>query len=159
MWTLRRDEVVTKPRFDIQSKKFMFTITLNPNDFYIVDRLPNNTKMNSAYFVTNIFILFEQAIFPRRMALHQKQLVVHLDNCSVHTSLASRNWLEEHGMRRMPQPSYSWSGPLWLLLVSYSERENRTDSDRWRRPVFESLQTVLRAIDREELNKVFQTWV
>jgi histone-lysine N-methyltransferase SETMAR len=107
MWTLSRDDVVTKPRLDIQSQKFMFTIIWNPSGFYVVDRLPNDTKMNRAYFVTNILIPLEQAIFRRRRAPHQKQLVIHFDNCSIHTSRASRDWLDEHDMRRMSQPLYS----------------------------------------------------
>jgi hypothetical protein len=38
-------------------RKFMFTIMWNASGFYIVDRLLNDTKMNSNYFVTNILIL------------------------------------------------------------------------------------------------------
>jgi hypothetical protein len=64
MWTLSRDDVATKPRQQIQSKMFMFTIIWNPTGFYVVDRLPNDTKMNSDYFVTNEFISLEQMIFP-----------------------------------------------------------------------------------------------
>jgi uncharacterized membrane protein len=59
----------------------MFTIIWNPSGFYVVDRLPNDTKMNSAYFVTNIFIPLiplEQAIFLRGRAPHQKRLAIHL---------------------------------------------------------------------------------
>jgi hypothetical protein len=59
MWTLSRDDVVTKPRHEIQSNKLMFTIIWNPSGFYVIDRLPNHRKMNSAYFVTNIFIPIE----------------------------------------------------------------------------------------------------
>jgi hypothetical protein len=44
MWTLSRDDVVTKPRLDIQSKKFIFTIIWNPSGFYVIDRLPNDIK-------------------------------------------------------------------------------------------------------------------
>jgi hypothetical protein len=55
MWTLPRDDVVTKPRQQIQSKKFMFTIIWNPTGFYVFDRFPNDTKMNSDYFVTNAY--------------------------------------------------------------------------------------------------------
>jgi hypothetical protein len=65
MSTLSRDDVVIKPRLDIQSTKFMFTIIWNPSGFYVVDRLPNHSKMNNAYFMTNILIPLEQAIFPR----------------------------------------------------------------------------------------------
>jgi hypothetical protein len=56
MWTLSRDDVATKPRQQIQSKKFMFTIIWNPIGFYIVDRFPNDIKMNRDYFETNILI-------------------------------------------------------------------------------------------------------
>jgi hypothetical protein len=122
-------------------QKFMFTIIWNPSGFYIVDRLQNDTKMNNGYLVTNIPTRFEQAIFPRGRASHQKWFMIHLDNCSVHTSRTSTDWLEEHGMRRMSHLSnlFTWFGPLWLLLVSYSERKTRTDSDGWRGPVFECL--------------------
>jgi hypothetical protein len=67
----------------------MSTVIWNPTGFYVVDRLPNDAKMNSAYFVTNILTPLEEAIFPQGRAPHQKRLVVHLDNCSVHTSWAS----------------------------------------------------------------------
>jgi hypothetical protein len=74
--------------------KIMFAIIWNSGGFYVVDRLPSHTKMNSTYFVTKILILLEQAIFPRGRAPYEKRLVVHLDNCSVHTSRISINWLE-----------------------------------------------------------------
>jgi hypothetical protein len=64
MWTLSRDNVATKSRQQMQSKKFMFKIIWNPTGFYNVNRLPNDTKMNSDYFVTNILISLEQMIFP-----------------------------------------------------------------------------------------------
>jgi histone-lysine N-methyltransferase SETMAR len=107
MWTLSRDDVATKPRHSIQSRKFMFTIIWNLTGFYVIDRLPDDTKMNSAYFITNILTPLEQAIFPQGRAPHQKRLVIHLDNFSVHTSRVSTEWLEEHDRRRMPQPPYS----------------------------------------------------
>jgi histone-lysine N-methyltransferase SETMAR len=63
--------------------------------------------MNSAYFVTNIFIPLEQAIFPRGKASHERRYVIHLDNCSVHTSRVSTDWLEERSILRIPHPPYS----------------------------------------------------
>jgi hypothetical protein len=72
IWTLSRDDVITKPRFDIQSKEFMCMIMWNSSGLCIVDRLPNNTKMNSDYFMKSIFIPFEQAIFARRRSSYQK---------------------------------------------------------------------------------------
>jgi hypothetical protein len=88
-WLLSRNNVLKKPRLDIQSKKFMLTIIWNPSSFHVVDRLPNDIKINSAYFVTNVLILLiplEQVIFPRGRAPHEKRLVISIDNCPVHTS-------------------------------------------------------------------------
>jgi hypothetical protein len=107
MWTLSRDDVVIKPRQQIQSKKFMFTIIWNPTGFYVVDRLPNDTKMNSDYFATSIHISLEQLIFPCRRAPHEKRLVVSVDNRPVHKSRGSADWLEKHGIYRMPDQFYS----------------------------------------------------
>jgi hypothetical protein len=63
--------------------------------------------MSSDYFVPNIFIPLEQVIFLQGKAPHQKRPVIHLDNCSVHTSPTSTDFLEQHGMRRIPCPPYS----------------------------------------------------
>jgi hypothetical protein len=54
MLTLSRDYMATKSRLDIQSKKFVCTIIWNPSGFYVVNRLLNDVKMNSAYFVTDM---------------------------------------------------------------------------------------------------------
>jgi hypothetical protein len=59
MWILSRDDVVTKPRHDIQSKKFMLKSIWNPSGFYVVERLLNDPKKNNHYFVTHLLILFE----------------------------------------------------------------------------------------------------
>jgi hypothetical protein len=98
MWTLSRDDVATKPRQRIQSKKFMFTMIWNPSEFYAVERLANDTRMNTDYFVRNILIFLEQMIFPWKRAPREKRLMVSVDNWSVHTSRGSTDWLEKHGI-------------------------------------------------------------
>jgi hypothetical protein len=136
MWALSRDHVVTKPRLDIQSKKFMLTITWNPNGFHAVDRLPNDMKMNSAYFLTNVLIILEDAIFARGSALHTKRLMIHLDNCLVHTNCTSTDSLEEHNIARMPyQPSSSDLDPsafyLFATVKEKLERIQLADEDEF----------------------------
>jgi histone-lysine N-methyltransferase SETMAR len=129
MWTLSRDDVVTKSRHDIQSKQLMFTIIWNPSGFYVISRLPNYSKMNSVYFVTNIFIPIEQAIFPGGKAPHERRRVVHFDSYSVHTSRISTEWFEEHSILRMPHPPHSPElAPSDFYCFCYSQRKTRTDS-------------------------------
>jgi hypothetical protein len=160
MWTLSRDDVATKSRQQIQNKKFMFTIIWNLSGFYVVDRVSNDTKLNSDYFVRNILTPLEEAIFPQGRAPHHKRLMTHLDNCSVHTSRASTEWLEERDMRRMPQPPYSpdLTPSDFYLFPTVKEKLERTqvaDEEQF----LESLRAILRGIDQEELNRVFQAWV
>jgi hypothetical protein len=87
-------------------QKFMFTIMWNSRGFYIVDKLQNNVKMNNEYFITERLSPFEQSIFPRRRTRHQKLLMIHIDNCSVHASPASAHWFQEPDMHHIPHPPY-----------------------------------------------------
>jgi hypothetical protein len=84
--------------------------------------------MNSDYFVTNVLPPLEEAIFPQERVPHQKRLMIHLNNCSVHTSRASTKWLEEHDMRRMPQPPHSPDLALndFYLFLTVKEKLERT---------------------------------
>jgi hypothetical protein len=114
----------------------MLTIIWNPRGFYVVDRLPNDMKMNSAYFVTNVLILLEEAIFPQGRALRERWLVIHLDNCSIHTSRVSTDWLEEHDIFRMPQPLYSSDLPysdfyLFPIVKEKLERIQLADENQF----------------------------
>jgi hypothetical protein len=136
MWTLSRDDVAIKSSQQIHSKKFIFTIIWNPTGFYVVDRLPNDTKMNSDYFVTNILIFLEQRIFHCRRAPHGKRLVVSVDNCSVHTCCGSTNCLEKHDIHRMPDQHYSSNLATrdWNLFSSVKvklERIHLADEDQF----------------------------
>jgi hypothetical protein len=63
-------------------------------------------------------------------------------------------------MLRMPQPPYSPDlAPsdfyLFLTVKEKLERTQMADEDQF----FESLEAILRCIDQEELNTVFQAWV
>jgi hypothetical protein len=116
--------------------------------------------MNSDYFVTNVLIALEQMIFPCRRAPHENRLVVSVGNCSVHTSRDSTDWLEKYGIYRMSDQSYSLNlatSDLYLFstVKEKLERIHLADEDQ----CFECLQGVLRGLDQQELNRVFQVWV
>jgi transposase len=54
MWTLARDEVVKKPRRDIQTAKVMFMVMWNPFGFHLIDKLPTSGRTNNESSTTNI---------------------------------------------------------------------------------------------------------
>jgi hypothetical protein len=50
----------------------MVTIIWNPRGFHVIDKLLNDTKMNSDYFVTKVLSQLKQTIFLRGRAADQK---------------------------------------------------------------------------------------
>jgi transposase len=63
--------------------------------------------MDNDYFTTNVLAPLRKEFIPENRAQHPKLLVVHIDNCSIHTSGATQPFMSEHQMSRMPQLSYS----------------------------------------------------
>jgi hypothetical protein len=86
--------------------------------------------------------------------------MVSVDNCSVHASRGSTEWLEKHGIYRMSDQFYSpavATSDLYLFstVKEKLERIHLADEDQF----FECLQGVLRSLDQQELNRVFQASV
>jgi hypothetical protein len=107
MWSLARDNVATNVRNDFQSQKIMFTIMWNPHRFYVVNRLPENTTMNSTYYTSNILQPLYDCFFPGGHVGQTRKLVIHVDNCSIHKSAQAEQFMANHKMVRMPHPPYS----------------------------------------------------
>jgi hypothetical protein len=107
MWSLARDDVTTNVRHDFQTKKIMFTIMWNPHNFYVVNRLPENTKMNSTYYTTNVLKPLYNCFFPDGYVGQKRKLVIHVDNCSIHKSREAEQFMADHKMVRMPHSPYS----------------------------------------------------
>jgi hypothetical protein len=94
------------------------------------------------------------------MAPHAKRLMVSADNCSVHTSRGSTDWLEKHDIHRMSDQFYSHNlatSDLYLFSTVKEKLEwiHLADEDHF----FECLQGVVKGLDQQELNRVFQASV
>jgi hypothetical protein len=138
----------------------MFTIIWNLHSFHVVDKFPNDAKMNRDYFVTKILSPFEQTIFSRGRVAHQKLFVVHPHYSSIHTSQASTSWLKEYGMRRMIHASYlddlaRIDFYLFSIGKEKLERIRVGDEDQ----LFECLHEIFGDTNHDELNRGFRAWV
>jgi hypothetical protein len=107
MWTLARDEVVTRPMRDTQTAKFMFTVMWNLLGFHGIDKLLTGAKMNNEHFTINILARLAEKISPERRTAHAQRLIVHMDKCSIHTSGAAEDYQKQNNMMRLRRPSYS----------------------------------------------------
>jgi histone-lysine N-methyltransferase SETMAR len=113
--------------------------------------------MNNGYFETKILSPFEQVIFPRGRAAHQKRIMVHLDNCSVHISLVSISWLEKYGMCYVLHPPYSPDLALSDFHLSSIVKEKlEWIQVRQENQLYECSQEILEDINHNKLNWVFR---
>jgi hypothetical protein len=115
--------------------------------------------MNSHYFVINILTLLEQSTFRQGRVPHEKRLVVHVDNCSLHTGRVSRKWPNQHNIVHMPQPPYSPDlapSHFYSFLTVIEKLQNIAlrDEDQ----LFECLIEIAAGLDQTELNRVFHAW-
>jgi histone-lysine N-methyltransferase SETMAR len=144
----------------MQTKKFMFTIMWNPRGFHVIGKLPVSTTMNSDDFTVKILETPEQRIFPDGRKPHAKRLVVHLDNCSVHTSAATMHCMDEHGMRRLIHPPYSPNlAPSDFYLFPRAKEKLLDIAVVDEDDLFYRLQEILNEIPAAELRQVFQNWM
>jgi transposase len=112
--------------------------------------------MDSDYFTTNVLAPLREEFIPRDRTQHPKPLVVHMDNCSIHTSGAAQRFISEHQMSRMPLPFHSPDlAPsdfyLFPTVKNRLERIHRVDGN----DLFEQLLEILRATPVDELELVF----
>jgi histone-lysine N-methyltransferase SETMAR len=127
MWTLTRDDIATKPRPDIHTKKSMFTVLWNPLVFHVVDKLRTGAKMESNYFITNVLGLLEQKNFPTGRNPHAKRLTIHPGNRSIHTSRTAEEYIGQHNMIRLQHPPYSPDlAPSDFYLIPATEEKPQT---------------------------------
>jgi hypothetical protein len=83
--------------------------------------------------------------------------VISVDICSVHTSRVSTGCLEKYGIHRMPDQPYSHNLAISDLYLFSTVKEKLERIHLAHENQFlECLQGVLRGLDQQELNRVFQ---
>jgi histone-lysine N-methyltransferase SETMAR len=154
MWTRTRDDVATKPRSDIHTKKSMFTVLWNPLGFHVVDNLRTGAKMESDYFTTKIHGPLEQKVFPTGRNPHAKRLTIHLDNCSIHTGRTTEEYIRQHNMTWLQHPPYSPDlAPSHFYLFPTIKEKLKGVQMPGEEDLFYRLQEILNSISSKELDK------
>jgi hypothetical protein len=160
MWTLTRDDVATKPKNNIHTKKFMFITFWSPLEFPVVDKLATGAKMDSDCFIPNVLAQLERKMFPDGRRRYAKRLTIHLDNCSVHTSGASEAYLTEHSMIRLKHPPYSPDlAPSDFYLFPTVKEQLKDIEMIDEEDLFNRLKEILNEIPRKELDRVSGAWI
>jgi hypothetical protein len=107
MWSVARDDVATIVMNDIRMTTHMFTIMQNPRGFHVINQLPDCSKMNNEYYITTVPTPVHEKFCSGGSEDCGRPLIIRVDNCSVHTTVATQQFMSDHRMIRMAQPPYS----------------------------------------------------
>ena len=113
---------------------------------------------NSVQFVKSLR-RFRKKVNARRRKTHCSNVILHFDNCRVHTPKRVRSYLEKHRIKILPHPPYSPDispcdfylfGPLKSYLEGYSTNNYRDLKIQ--------VKKYLKNIEKETLKKVMDAW-
>jgi transposase len=116
--------------------------------------------MNSECFATNILMRLEEKIFPEGRTGHAKRLIARMDNCSIHRSGATEDYIKQNNVMRLRHPPYApgFAPSDFYLFPSIKEKLKNiriVEEDA----LFHRLQELLNEIPIKELRKAFDTCI
>jgi transposase len=159
-WSFSREDGSKRMRQQIGTKKIILTIIWGADGFLVVDLMTWQCSFNSEYFVSYVLAPIIAKVFLRGRIPHTRRLQLHLDNCRVHFSKASEQFMTENHIGRVPHPPYSPDRALldfWLFgHVKISLAGQTFDEPE---QLLEAIIEFLNEIQPPEVVTVFSQWV
>jgi hypothetical protein len=106
-WSLSREDVSESLRQQIDRKTSMLTVTCGVDSFYVVDLMTSQRSFNSEYFVSHVLAPIAAKVFPRGRIRHTRRFQLCLDNCQVHFSKATEQFITEDHIGCVSHPPYN----------------------------------------------------
>ena len=157
---MSRDDVPTREKQTISTRKFMLTVFWSVDGFHLVEFLPTETKFNTTYFVEHILPALAatlQMAVPGRRRIRYR---LHCDNAGPHNSARSQALTNDHGFLRIPHPPYSPDlAPSDFYLFGNLKRQLENQEFVAPEDLLRRIVQILEAIPKQELMDVFTTWV
>lgn len=157
-WLPPEETPAFRERKTIQSKKYMLTVFWNPNGFALVKVLPDHMKFNAEYFINEILTeLYEKTrTIPNK---GYRKVVLHFDNARPHTARKVTQFMEEHHMKKAPQPAYSPDiAPSDFFLFGYLKNKLQGEHFDSVDSLYESVIEIFNEIPKTTLQATFQEW-
>jgi hypothetical protein len=106
-WSLHLEEVPEMASQQVGTKKLMLTVIYGAGSFHVVDLMTSKRSLDSQYFVSNVMTPLITNIFPQWRIPHDRRLHLHVDNCRVHFSKVTEQFMTQNQTLCMPSPHYS----------------------------------------------------
>jgi hypothetical protein len=78
------------------AQKVMFTVIWGVEGFHVVDLMTSQCSFNSEYFVSHVLAPIVVKVFPQGRIPRTRRLQLHLDNCRLHLSKTTKQFITEN---------------------------------------------------------------
>jgi hypothetical protein len=85
----------------------MLIIIWGVDGFHVVGLMTSQRSFNSDHIVNHVLVPMVAKVFPRERVPRTRRLELHLDNCRVHFSKATEQFITENHIGRVPHLPYS----------------------------------------------------
>jgi hypothetical protein len=85
----------------------MLTVICGVDDLRAADLMTSQSRFNSEYFVNHAMAPMIAKAFPQRRTPRARQLHLQLDNCRVHSSKTTQQFMNENHILDVPHSPYS----------------------------------------------------
>jgi transposase len=134
----------------------MVTIAWNPLGFPLIVALPKGRTFNAQYYRESILAGLTQF----QTEDDGRQLVVHADNATAHTTKKCRTFCEENGLRlALHQPYSSDLAPPDFFLFAYVKERLKGMVFPSYEESLDAIGQVVTGIESETLTAVFEHWM
>ena len=159
-WIPEGSKPMEKERSTFHNKKVMVTIFWGINGICVLDTLTSTERMNSQYFINNILVKITKSDIYKKVKNAKKRLIIHMDNCPVHKSNASSQFLSQNGFFVAPHPPYSPDlAPSDFFLFGYLKEPNFSLEFKDAYEVKKWIEQKFRDIPKSLLKTVFESWI
>jgi histone-lysine N-methyltransferase SETMAR len=159
-WSTSREDVPQRVRQHIGTKKFMLTVIWGVDGFHVVDLMTSQRSFDSQYFVDNIMVPLVEKVYPEGWNPHAPRLHLHLDNCRVHFSKVTEQFVSQNHISRVAQPAYSPDlapSDFWLFGHLKTSLAGRMFDEPGE--LLDGIRSFLEEVRPSELQIVFSHWV
>jgi hypothetical protein len=158
-WVASWEEATEVERPSHYHRKTMLTAFFNGTGEFLIDILPEELKMNSAYFATNVIDVLAQSCYPDGRPPHARKVTLHFDNAPIHCTdtVTDRMMLRE--LERMLHSPYSPDlAPCDFFLFGYLKQELVDRQYETPADLFSEVRRIIRGISQDVRMRVFEAW-
>jgi histone-lysine N-methyltransferase SETMAR len=142
------------------TREFMLTVIWGVDGFHVVDLMTSQPSFDSQSFVDNLMVSLVEKVFPKGRNPHARRLHLHLDNCQVHFSRVTEQFIAENHLARVPQPAYSPDlapSDFWFFRRLKNSLAGRMFDGP--EELLEGITSFVEEVQPSELHVVFSHWV